>query len=104
MTRLVEIVRSYPYSWGMSAPKIFIVSPPHFRNCANGEGPTSGRIIEESCKLATGYRRVAEAAGCGFFDAAIVARADGADGVHLDAENTRAVGNALVEPVRVFLN
>ncbi|WP_201744734.1 SGNH/GDSL hydrolase family protein [Neoaquamicrobium microcysteis] len=103
MGRLVEIVRSFPYRPQMPVPKVFVISPPHFRDCDNGEGPASGRIVAESHKLAAGYRQIAEANGCGFFDAATVATAHGSDGVHLDAQNTRAIGAALVEPVRAFL-
>ncbi len=104
MTRLVEIVRAFPYQWGMVAPRIFIVSPPHFQNCASGEGPSSGRSVAESKKLAPAYKALADTHGLGFFDTAIVARADGFDGVHLDAANTRAIGAALVEPVRKLLS
>ncbi|MEO3388728.1 SGNH/GDSL hydrolase family protein [Mesorhizobium sp. CAU 1741] len=103
MARLVEIVRSFPYAWGMRAPAVFIVSPPHFTPCFGGEGPASGRSVAESHKLAEGYRALALAGGCGFFDAASVATAHGSDGVHLDAANTSAIGAALVEPVRAFL-
>ncbi|GHC80488.1 arylesterase [Limoniibacter endophyticus] len=103
MARLVEIVRSFPYSWGMQAPKIMLVSPPHLCKRANGEGPQSGRIIAESLKLAEGYRLLAQAQGCSFFDASTVATASDVDGVHLDAANTRAIGTALVAPVREAL-
>jgi lysophospholipase L1-like esterase len=104
MTRLVEIVRMFPYSWGMAAPRVLLVSPPHFCNRANGEGPASGRIIAESKKLAAGYRALAEQQNCSFFDASTVATASDVDGVHLDATNTRAIGLALVEPVRQALS
>ena len=103
MTRLIEIVRTFPYRWGMSAPRVFVVSPPHFSMCTNGDGPASGRIIDESRKLAAGYREISRVGGCGFFDASTVATAHGSDGVHLDAANTRAIGAALVEPVRDYL-
>lgn len=103
MTRLVEIVRHFPYSWGMTAPQVLIVAPPHFCNRSNGLGPQSGRIIAESHRLAPAYQALAEAQGCGFFDAASVAQASPVDGVHLDAANTRAIGAALVAPVRAML-
>ncbi|MDR7126362.1 SGNH/GDSL hydrolase family protein [Pseudotabrizicola sp. 4114] len=103
MTRLVEIIRQFPYSWGMAVPGILLVSPPHFCNRASGEGPQSGRLITESRALAPAYQTLAKAQGCGFFDAATVARPDTVDGVHLDAENTRAIGAGLVEPVRAML-
>ena len=103
MSRLVEIVRTFPYSWGMSAPHVLLVAPPHLCLRANGDGPQSGRLVSESLKLAPGYRALAEVQGCHFFDASAVASASNVDGVHLDAANTRAIGAALVEPVRQAL-
>ena len=41
--------------------------------------------------------------GCGFFDAGTVAKTTPLDGVHLDAENTRAIGEALAPVVREML-
>ena len=41
--------------------------------------------------------------GCGFFDAGSVAKTTPLDGVHLDAQNTRSIGEALVPVVRVML-
>lgn len=104
MTRLVEIVATFPYSWGMTAPRVMLVSPPHFCNRADGQGPQSGRSVAESKKLAAGYRQLAEQLECGFFDASTVATASDVDGVHLNAANTRAIGSALVNPVRAALN
>ncbi len=103
MGRLIEIIRTFPYSWGMKAPQIMLVSPPHFCMRDNGEGPQSGRIVEQSYLLADGYRALSHAQGCAFFDAATVARPSPVDGVHLDAANTRAIGSALIEPVRALL-
>lgn len=103
MTRLVEIIRTFPYTWGMAAPRVLIVSPPGLCNRANGEGPQSGRVIAEAEKLAPGYRAIAMEKGCGFFDAATVAWPNDTDGVHLDAANTRAIGAALADPVRAIL-
>ncbi|WP_142846679.1 SGNH/GDSL hydrolase family protein [Telmatospirillum sp. J64-1] len=103
MGRLVEIVRSFPYAWGMTAPRIMIVSPPHFCYRDGGEGPPAGRLVPESHKLAAAYRALAETRGCTFFDAATVAAACPIDGVHLDAANTRAIGKALAAPVRALL-
>ncbi|MGY6704634.1 SGNH/GDSL hydrolase family protein [Roseinatronobacter sp.] len=103
MTRLVEIIRQFPYSWGMKVPQVMLVAPPHFCNLANGDGPQSGRSIAESQRLSPAYKALAEAQGCGFFDVASIARASDVDGVHLDAANTRAIGVALVDPVRAML-
>jgi lysophospholipase L1-like esterase len=91
--RLVEIIQIYPYEYGAKPPKILIMSPPLFGETRAGDRmPAGRRSIAESQKFAAAYRSVAERKGCAFFDAAMVARASEADGVHLDAENTRAIG------------
>jgi lysophospholipase L1-like esterase len=41
--------------------------------------------------------------GCGFFVAGSVAKTTPLDGVHLDAENTRAIGRGLEPMVRMML-
>ncbi|RVB60852.1 arylesterase, partial [Mesorhizobium sp. M7A.F.Ca.CA.002.03.2.1] len=53
--------------------------------------------------LAPQYAALADEAGCGFFDAGSVAQTTPLDGVHLDAENTRNIGEALTPVVRVML-
>jgi len=58
---------------------------------------------EASKRLAPLYSALADEAGCGFFDAGAVATTTPLDGVHLDAENTRAIGRALAPVVRVML-
>lgn len=95
MERLIEIVAGYPYGHGHVPPKVMIVSPPHFRQPACGS--LSGRDIQESKRLADIYRAVAERRECLFLDASTVAEASAADGVHLDAANTRAIGAAIAD-------
>jgi lysophospholipase L1-like esterase len=58
----------------------------------------------ESAKLASLYGALAVEFDCAFFDASKVATAHPADGVHLDAANTRAIGQALIGPVRALLD
>jgi lysophospholipase L1-like esterase len=103
--RLVEIIRSYPYNRGAGVPKIIIVSPPHVAETQHPElGPMfSPAGIAESKLFAANYTRVARELDCGFFDAATVARPDPVDGIHLDARNTRAIGEGLVPVVRQVL-
>ncbi|MNL86917.1 hypothetical protein D3C87_2158390 [compost metagenome] len=59
--------------------------------------------IEQSAMLAPLYRDLADELDCGFFDAGSVARTTPLDGVHLDAENTRAIGRGLEPVVRMML-
>lgn len=104
MQRLIEIVRTTPYQQNAKPPQILIMSPPAL---GGAEGPefrlTFEQGIEQSRLLAAFYRDAAEEAGCAFFDAGSVARTSSVDGVHLDAENTRAIGKAVAPIVRDML-
>jgi lysophospholipase L1-like esterase len=102
--RLVEIIRTHPYAFDAPAPKVIIVSPPHVVESAHAElAPMFEGGVAESRKLAGHYARAANDLGTGFFDASTVANADPVDGVHLDAANTRAIGEALVPIARQVL-
>ena len=102
--RLVEIIRTHPYAFAVPAPKIVIVSPPHVIETTHLElGPMFEGAIAESRKFAAHYARAASDLGTGFFDASTVAVPDSVDGIHLDAANTRAIGNGLVPVVKQAL-
>jgi lysophospholipase L1-like esterase len=105
--RLVNVTRAHAAHEGLQAPKIVIVAPPHLR-------PTNVHpemmvhfgedgAIEQSKQFALFYKRRADELGTAFFDASTVAQADPADGVHLDAKNTRAIGDGLVPVVKSLL-
>jgi lysophospholipase L1-like esterase len=104
MTRLVEIVRKFSFLPAYKTPEVLIVAPPALV-------PTTdewfnelwGHAIGESKLFAKHYARVAAETGAHFFDAGSVARADPTDGGHLDAENTKAIGTALVPVVKRIL-
>ncbi|AAK87224.1 MULTISPECIES: SGNH/GDSL hydrolase family protein [Agrobacterium] len=103
--RLVKLTRNHV--WQVSdweAPDVLIVAPPQLCETAN---PFMGAIfrdaIDESAMLASVYRDLADELDCGFFDAGSVARTTPVDGVHLDAENTRAIGRGLEPVVRMML-
>ncbi|PSJ64371.1 SGNH/GDSL hydrolase family protein [Kumtagia ephedrae] len=104
MQRLADIVRGHAYPHDARAPKLLIVSPPPLTPTedADFDAMFDGGVAE-SRKLAKLYAEVAEEKGCGFFDAGSIARTTPLDGVHLDAENTRAIGRALAPVVRKVL-
>ncbi|AJY46935.1 SGNH/GDSL hydrolase family protein [Martelella endophytica] len=104
LKRLIEIIRSHPYPFDHQVPEILVVAPPHAVPTANdtGMGFLKG-IVEQSQMLSTFYSELADEFGCGFFDAASVSKASPADGVHLDAENTRAIGRGVEPMVRMML-
>ncbi len=104
MARLVKIVQGHPYPLEAEAPEILLVSPPSVSRTENAEfaGMFAGGD-EASRELAGQYAALADELGCGFFDAGSVAETTPLDGVHLDAENTRKVGEAIAPVVRVML-
>ena len=103
--RLVEITRTFPYEGGTPAPAVLIVSPPRVEQLGPSEAfPLQSPRTAESDQLAEYYERVARATKSDFFDAGSVASAKGGgDGVHLDAANTRAIGQALLPVVEAIL-
>jgi lysophospholipase L1-like esterase len=104
MGRLVNIVRGHAYPLDAEAPEILLVSPPPVSRTDNAEfsGMFAGGDAA-SRELAGMYAALADEVGCGFFDAGSVAETTPLDGVHLDAENTRRIGEALAPVVRVML-
>lgn len=104
MKRLIEIVRSHPYPFDHQAPDILVVSPPHAVPTANDIGMGFLKsVTEQSQMLSTFYSDLADELGCGFYDAASVAKASPLDGIHLDAANTRAIGRGIESIVRMML-
>ena len=104
MARLINIVRGHAYFFNAPAPKIIIVSPPAVSRTDNVEFSEyfEGANVS-STNLAKAYDQYAQQLGVGFFDAGTVATTTPVDGVHLDAENTRAIGKALVPLVKQTL-
>lgn len=103
--RLVQIVRSFPYNEGVAVPEIVIVAPPR---CVETDhidlAPMFAGAAVESGEFAVHYARIARELSCAYFDAGEVATASSLDGVHLDAQNTIAIGAGLVPVVEELLN
>lgn len=104
MERLVDIIRRHDYPFEVQAPAILLVSPPPVCETDNADfAAMFDGAVSESRKLAPLYERLAEDTGCAFFDAGSVAKTTPLDGVHLDAANTRAIGEGLEPVVRRIL-
>ncbi|MDL2398604.1 SGNH/GDSL hydrolase family protein [Rhizobium mayense] len=104
VSRLIQLVRSHTWGFEYDVPDILIVAPPPISETANAAFAAHFLgAVKESAKLATLYRDLADELGCGFFDAGTVAVTTPLDGVHLDAENTRALGRGLEPIVRMML-
>lgn len=99
--RLVEIVRTHPYGNHGSVPGVVIVAPPLTVETTHQDlHPMFAPRADEAKLFDFYYSRIARELGCGYFNAASVAVATPVDGVHLDARNTRAIGEGLVPVVK----
>lgn len=105
MRRLVGIVRLNATRDATSEPpSALIVAPPPLSETADPEfAAMFAGGIGQSRMIAGFYADLADAEGCGFFDAGSVAATTPLDGVHLDAANTRAIGKGLEPMVRMML-
>lgn len=101
MKRLIQIVKYFPYK-NETVPQILVIAPPP---CVAGPSgaPAQSRSIAESQALAGAYRALAEAENVAFFDAANACTASEIDGVHMTAEETAALGQALIPVVEGLL-
>ena len=104
MNRLAEIIATFPFKPIGPRPQLLIMSPPPLCKTDNEWfNDLWGHAIAESKLFAKHYARVAEENGAHFFDAGSVAKADPTDGGHLDAANTRKLGEALAPVVKKIL-
>lgn len=104
MGRLVKLIRHHEWGFDYDAPEILIVAPPAI--CETANAPFAAMFkgsLEESAMLASLYRDLADETNCGFFDAGSVASTTPLDGIHLDADNTRALGRGVEPVVRMML-
>jgi lysophospholipase L1-like esterase len=105
MRRLVQIIRGHYVKPTDVVPKIILVAPPHLCDTDHPEMMLhfGDAAITQSKHFAEWYRLRADEYGVGFFDASTVAQADPADGVHLNAENTRRIGEGMAPLVKSTL-
>lgn len=104
MKRLVQIIRQHPYDAGQPVPQVIMVAPPLTVETDHADlHPMFAPRADEAKLFDFYYARVAQELGAGYFNAATVAKADRRDGVHLDAANTRAIGDGLVPLVTQML-
>ena len=100
MRRLVQITRGHFSMLNEPVPEILLVAPPLVGDTDNGDmmGHFGGiaHALSQASELAQHYARRAQEWNTGFFDASTVAQPDPRDGIHLDAANTRAIGEGLV--------
>lgn len=102
--RLVEIVQRFNWAVDMPRPKILVVAPPAVIHTDNADfDKMFAHGIKESQKFGEEYRQLAVTHGVEVFEAARVVEADPRDGIHLDAANTKKLGEAMAPLVRQML-
>ena len=105
MRRLLDLVRLHGWPVAdLEPPQVLVVSPPPLVQTADPDFAAMFEGgVEESAMLASFYADLADETGAGFFDAGSVAKCSSIDGVHLDAQNTRALGRGLAPVARLLL-
>lgn len=106
MVKLAQIVRGFYAARFEEMPPLILIAPPLICETDNKVmmdhfGGTG--VIAESTNFSSEYKTRATEQKATFFDASTVATASPHDGVHLDAANTRAIGEGLAPVVRELL-
>jgi lysophospholipase L1-like esterase len=100
---LVGAIRTAPIEPGMPVPRVLIIASPPVTTPA-GAMVDKFRGADEKCRgLAAELEKVAAQEACAFFDAGRVARCSTTDGVHLDAADHLALGEALADFIPALL-
>jgi lysophospholipase L1-like esterase len=100
---LVAAIRGAPIEPGMPVPPVLVMAPPPI---GEPKGPIAPKFEGGGAKsrgLAEEYRKVCAELGCHFVDAGTVTPSSRVDGVHLDADQHAALGEAMAKAVRALL-
>lgn len=95
IAKLIQIIRQAPIEPGMPMPQILLVAPPPI---VEPKGEIAHKF-EGAAQRCVGYasalQSVAKTSAVHFFDAGLVTPASLVDGIHLDADQHRLLGQAL---------
>lgn len=95
MAKLIQIVRQSPIEPGMPKPEIMLVAPPQILE-PKGEIAHKFAGAEKRCEgLSSELEKLAKEQSTLFFDTAAVTEASVVDGIHLDEDQHRLVGEAI---------
>jgi lysophospholipase L1-like esterase len=101
---LIAAIRRAPIEPGMPVPPVLVVAPPPIDVPKGPIAPKFEGAQQRSVGLAPMLRETAAALGCAFFDAGSVTPASRVDGIHLDVDQHRILGQALAEVVTRLLH
>lgn len=97
--RLVDIIEAAGCGPGGARPRILLIAPPLVVDTPTPYGRLFDGAIEKSLGFADAYRKIAEQRRCLFLDAGSLVATSKRDGIHLDPEAHRKLGEAIAEAV-----
>jgi lysophospholipase L1-like esterase len=95
---LVQIILQSGAGNTPAGPAVLLIAPPPLGKLTRYAEMLQGGT-EKSLLLAARYREVAEECGCHFLDAGALVRPSDLDGVHLEEDQHRILGEAVAERV-----
>ena len=96
---IVNSIRRAPVEPGMPEPEILIVAPPRIQSAKGSIAAKFSGAEDKAVGLAAAIEEVAGDGDCHFFDAGKVTETSEVDGVHLDRDQHRRLGQALASEV-----
>lgn len=103
LKQLIASIRSAPIEPGMPIPKILVIAPPAIQTSKGNIAQKFKDADKKSIGLATSFAELSKQEGCYFFDAGTVTQSSKIDGVHLDADQHKVLGLALVNYLEKLL-
>ena len=100
---LVNIVNKSICGRGGKAPRTLLLAPPPLGKLTGLAEMFEGGE-EKSRKFSEHFRTVAQEQGCEFFDTSTVIRSSDIDGIHLEKEAHKALGEAVAKIVKNILH
>ena len=104
MQIMLEKVQAYNRFRCKDAFKVLLVAPPvvaeSIKDSWLGDSFGYENARKVSLELAGWYQQLADMYGCAYLDAAQYVQVSDSDGVHLDAENQRKLGQVIAETVK----
>jgi lysophospholipase L1-like esterase len=100
---LISAIRGAPIEPGMPVPPILVVAPPPLQQARGAIAPKFEGCETRALGLSAAIEALARERDCYFFDAGSVTPTSRVDGVHLDEDQHRCLGEALARTVHSLL-
>lgn len=100
--KLINIIRQSPIEPGMSVPEIMIIAPPKIIEPKGIIANKFNNSAKRSVGLAEELEKIAKENSVYYFDAGSVTEASKVDGIHLDEEQHKKLGEAISNAVLDF--